>query len=70
MSEIEDTIKDLAQKPKSVETDGGTVVEVGVQSAIAADEYLAKKTASEATGSAAPKRMGFRMGVLRGPGHF
>lgn len=62
----DEIVSDLVNKPRSLTTDGGTVAEISIQDAIAADEHLAKKAAV----SAKPKNMGIRIGILRGPGHF
>lgn len=63
---ISDTIKSLVETPRFVQTDGGSVTQISVGEAIAADKHLAKKeTASKKTSF-----MGLRVGILRGPGHF
>ena len=56
-------VAELVNKAQSTSSDVGSRTEVSIQDAIAADKHLSK--------SAAPgKRMGVRMGVMRGPAQY
>lgn len=56
-------IAELVNKAKSTSSDVGSRTEISIPDAIAADKHLAK--------SATPgKRMGIRMGVMRGPAQY
>lgn len=61
---IDEIIETLVNQPRAVSTDGGSVTNINIQDAIEADKYLEKKKSSAAGG------FGFRIGVIRGPGHF
>lgn len=56
-------ITELVNKAQSVSSDVGSRTEVSISDVIAADKHLAR--------TATPgKRMGFRMGVMRGPAQY
>ena len=63
---IQTEIVDQAVSPESVSSDAGSVSNRPLDELIEADKYLTSKEAA----STQTKRMGFRMGVLRSPGHF
>jgi len=65
-TDLSDKIEELADKPRNVSSDAGSVGQHSLQDLIAADKYLAQKTSATAN----PKRMGIRMGVLRAPEHY
>jgi hypothetical protein len=65
-TEAEKAIEKLVAEPRSVQTDGGAVVNIGIADAIAADQYLEKKKAA----AAKPAAMGIRIGKFSGPGQF
>lgn len=65
MSDVAKTaIKQLLSRPKSLTTDGGSVSEIDISQAIAADKHLAKDEVKNS------RRMGIRMGILRAPRQF
>lgn len=59
----QERIEELINKPASIASDVGSKTEVSIQDVIAAAKHLAR---TEKPG----KTMGFRMGVMRGPGQY
>ena len=56
-------VEELLNEPASVSDDAGSVQNIRIQDAIAAEEHLARKAASTAKNA----RFGFGVAVLRGP---
>jgi hypothetical protein len=63
---IKQKISDATSEASSVSVDGMSQSNRSIHELIEADKYIEQKEAA----AAKPKRMGFRMGVFRSPGHF
>ena len=63
MSDIDDRIDEIINKPKSASSESGSVTEVSVDDLIKADMHASRKAAV----TSRPKRMGLRMGRFTSP---